>query len=570
MAHVTTGETRIDPIALEIFWNRLIATVNEQAAALMRTSFTTIVRESGDLSAGVFDTRGNMIAQAVTGTPGHINAMATCIHHFLAVYPPANLLPGDVMITNDPQKTSGHLHDFTIITPIFCGEKLVAFFGNTCHVLDIGGRVYGTDAHSMFEEGLYVPITKLFAAGQPNSELMKILAANVRTPEPVLGDIYAQVAANDVGGRHLLEFMEEFDLDDITPLADEIIDRSERAMRTAIRQVPDGVYENEVYSDGFEAPVRLHVKITKSGDAMHVDWAGSSMESIRGINVVLNYTHAYTTYAVKCALAPDVPNNEGSFRPVTVTAPPRSILNALRPAPVAGRHVIGHFLPGAIFGALAPVLPNRMMAEGAANIWSMQFTGSNQDGEPWTYIWFSSGGTGARPNKDGISATAFPSGVAGVPTEIIESLSPVVFRSRELVIDSGGAGMFRGGCGQEMRVTVRTDRPFILSPLFDRTKFRAAGYEGGQPGGFGAIEVSDGTRFDTKGAREYPPDVEITFRLPGGGGYFDPARRDPDLVRADVIDGLVSLEAAADVYRVWIQPDTLDVDVDKTRQLRAT
>lgn len=570
MAHVTTGETRIDPITLEIFWNRLIATVNEQAAALMRTSFTTIVRESGDLSAGVFDTRGNMIAQAVTGTPGHINAMATCIHHFLAVYPPANLLPGDVMITNDPQKTSGHLHDFTVITPIFCGEKLVAFFGNTCHVLDIGGRVYGTDAHSMFEEGLYVPITKLFAAGQPNSELMKILAANVRTPEPVLGDIYAQVAANDVGGRHLLEFMEEFDLDDITPLADEIIDRSERAMRTAIRQVPDGVYENEVYSDGFEAPVRLHVRITKSGDAMHVDWAGSSMESIRGINVVLNYTHAYTTYALKCALAPDVPNNEGSFRPVTVTAPPRSILNALRPAPVAGRHVIGHFLPGAIFGALAPVLPNRMMAEGAANIWSMQFTGSNQDGEPWTYIWFSSGGTGARPNKDGISATAFPSGVAGVPTEIIESLSPVVFRSRELVTDSGGAGMFRGGCGQEMRVTVRTDRPFILSPLFDRTKFQAAGYEGGQPGGFGAIEVSDGTRFDTKGAREYPPDVEITFRLPGGGGYFDPARRDPDLVRADVIDGLVSLEAAADVYRVWIQPDTLDVDVDKTRQLRAT
>ncbi len=568
MVNATTGETRIDPITLEVLWNRLVATVNEQAAALMRTSFTTIVRESGDLSAGVFDTRGNMIAQAVTGTPGHINSMATCIHHFLAVYPPETLAPGDVMITNDPQKTSGHLHDFTVITPIFKDKRLVAFFGNTCHVLDIGGRVYGTDAHSMFEEGLYVPITKLFIAGQPNSELSKILAANVRTPEPVLGDIHAQVAANDVGGRHLIEFMDEFDLDDITDLADEIIDRSERAMRAAISQVPDGEYENEVFSDGYEGPVRLHVKITKSGDSIHVDWSGSSMESKRGINVVLNYTHAYTTYALKCALAPDVPNNEGSFRPVTVSAPPRSILNALPPAPVAGRHVIGHFLPGAIFGALAPVLPNRVMAEGAANIWSMQFTGTSDEGETWTYIWFSSGGTGARPTKDGISATAFPSGVAGVPTEVIESLSPVVFRSRELVIDSGGAGKFRGGCGQEMRVTVRTDRPFTLSPLFDRTKFQAEGYDGGQPGAFGAIEINDGTCFDTKGAREYQPDAVITFRLPGGGGYFDPSLRDPERVRDDVIDGLVSIEAAAELYRVAIQSDTFDVDLDKTRTLR--
>ena len=333
--NATTRETRIDPITLEVLWNRLIATVNEQAAALIRTSFTTIVRESGDLSAGVFDTRGWMIAQAVTGTPGHINSMATCIHHFMAVYPPETLSPGDVLITNDPQKTSGHLHDFTVITPIFQGDRLVAFFGNTCHVLDIGGRVYGTDAHSMFEEGLYVPITKLYSAGEPNSELLKLLAANVRAPEPVLGDIHAQVAANDVGGSRLLEFMSEFGLEDITALADEIVERSEQAMRQAIAQVPDGVYENEVFSDGYEAPVKLHVKITKSGDAMHVDWAGSSMESIRGINVVLNYTHAYTTYALKCALAPEVPNNEGSFRPVTVDAP--ATLNSQCGTACAGR-----------------------------------------------------------------------------------------------------------------------------------------------------------------------------------------------------------------------------------------
>ncbi|MCC6791211.1 MAG: hydantoinase B/oxoprolinase family protein, partial [Thermomicrobiales bacterium] len=335
-----------DPIRLEVMWNRLISVVNEQATALMRTSFTTIVREAGDLSAGVFDTRGYMIAQAVTGTPGHINAMATCIHHFLAVFPAESLRPGDVLITNDPQQTSGHLHDFTVITPVFREDRVVGYFGNTCHVLDIGGIGLSTDGRSMFEEGLLIPITKLFDRGEPNRLLLQIIAANVRAPEPVLGDIHAQAAGNDVGAARLIEFMDEFGLEALEPLADEIIGRSERAMRAAIAALPDGTFTNAVYSDGYEEPVKLNVTITKSGDALHVDWSGSSNESTRGINVVLNYTHAYTTYALKCALAPDVPNNEGSFRPVTVSAPPRSILNAQPPAAVAARHILGHFLPG--------------------------------------------------------------------------------------------------------------------------------------------------------------------------------------------------------------------------------
>src|SRR4051812_39925162 len=297
-----TGQAAaIDPITLEVMWNRLIAVVNEQATALMRTSFTTIVREAGDLSAGVFDTRGYMIAQAVTGTPGHINAMATCIHHFLSVFPAESLSPGDVLITNDPQKTSGHLHDFTVITPVFRDESLVGYFGNTCHVLDIGGIGLSTDGRSMYEEGLYVPITKLFDRGEPNHQLIQIIAANVRAPEPVLGDIHAQAAGNDVGAARLIEFMAEFQLDSLEPLADEIIGRSERAMRAAISAVPDGVYRNVVWSDGYEEPVRLEVAILKSGDSLVVDWSGSSPESKRGINVVLNYTHAYTTYALKCA-----------------------------------------------------------------------------------------------------------------------------------------------------------------------------------------------------------------------------------------------------------------------------
>lgn len=559
----------IDPITLEVMWNRLIAVVNEQATALMRTSFTTIVRESGDLSAGVFDTHGNMIAQAVTGTPGHINAMATCIHHFLHVYPAETLQPGDVLITNDPQKTSGHLHDFTVITPIFKGERLVGYFGNTCHVLDIGGRGLTTDGRSVYEEGLFVPITKLYDAGKENSELIKIIAANVRAPEPVLGDIHAQVAGNDVGGRRLLEFMDEFDLDSIDEVGAEIIERSERAMREAISALPDGIYENVDYSDGYESPVRMQVTIEKKGDELFVDWAGSSPQSSYGINVVLNYTHAYTTYALKCALAPEVPNNEGSFRPVHVTAPEGCILNAQHPAAVGSRSIIGHFLPGVIFGALAPIIPDRVMADGAANIWINQFTGEDAAGDTWTYVWFSAGGTGARPTKDGISATAFPSGISGVPAEVIESLSPIVMHRRELRPDSGGAGKFRGGFGQVMEVSVRSGKPYTLSPLFDRTHYAASGYAGGLSGMLGAIRKPGGEPFEGKGMREFGPDERVILELPGGGGYGDPLDRDPEAVRTDVLDGLVSREVAERDYGVVIDESTLEIDVEATQSRRA-
>ncbi len=550
----------IDAITLEVMWNRLVAVVNEQAAALMRTSFTTIVRESGDLSAGVFDTRGNMIAQAVTGTPGHINAMATCIHHFLTVYPAGTLRPGDVLITNDPQKTSGHLHDFTVITPVFSAPdvgreaRLVGFFGNTCHVLDIGGRGLGTDARSVYEEGLFVPITKLYDAGVENRELLKLLAANVRTPEPVLGDIHAQVAGNDVGGRRLIEFMDEFALESLEPLADAIIDRSERAMRAAIAALPDGEWRNIVYSDGYEEPVRLEVTLTKLGDEIWVDWAGSSPESTRGINVVLNYTHAYTTYALKCALAPEVPNNEGSFRPVHVSAPPGSILNAQPPAAVGARHIIGHFLPGAIFGALAQIIPERVMAEGAANIWNIQLTGKDDDGRLWTYVWFSTGGTGARPTSDGISAAAFPSGISGVPSEVIESLAPVIIHRRELRQDSGGAGKYRGGLGQTLEFSVRTRHPYTFSPLFDRVHFAAQGADGGHPGALARITTSSGEELDRKGARELPAGAHVTLELPGGGGYGNPRDRDPAAVHDDIREGLVSASEARSAYGIDPEP----------------
>ena len=566
---MTDSPSPLNPILLEVLWNRLIAVVNEQAAALMRTSFTSIVRESGDLSAGVFDTRGRMIAQAVTGTPGHINSMATCIRHFLGEYPPMTLHPGDVLITNDPWKTSGHLHDLTVITPIFRDSVLVAFFGNTCHAIDIGGRGYGADAREVFEEGLFIPITRLYDRGVPNEELYKILRANVRASDQVVGDIHAQAASNDVGGERLIDFMREFGFDSLEPLADEIIGRSEAAMRAAIRRIPSGVYENEAFSDGFDEPTRLKVRVELRGDEVFVDYAGTSPQSPYGINVVLNYTHAYTTYAIKCAISPEVPNNEGSFRPVKVSAPEGCILNARPPAPVAARHILGHFLPGLVFGALQQAMPERVMAEGAANIWSVQTSGFDvRRGTRFTYVFFTSGGTGARPNKDGLSNTAFPSGIMGVPTEVVESLSPLMIQKKEMRIDSGGPGRFRGGLGQTLVVGVRSDQPYQLSSMFDRTRFPARGYCGGKEGAKGEIVLSSGERPHPKQSLVLPPKTVVSLGLPGGGGFFNPLERDPEQVLEDVLDGLVSIDAARWDYGVVIDPSAMVLDLAATTELR--
>ena len=319
----------IDAVTLEVIWNRLLSVANEQQDALMRTAFSTIVRESQDLACGLFDTRGRMVAQSISGTPGHINAMATSMNHFLDAFPPETLEPGDVLLTNDPWMTAGQINDITITTPTFKDGRLVALFANTCHAADIGGRILSAEAREVYEEGLRLPIMKLFDRGEPNEILLQIVRANVRQPEEVVGDLYAQAACNDAGGKALIETMTEFGLDSFDPVADEIIRRSEAAVRGAIRELKDGEWQSETWSDGFEEPILIRCKLRVLGDEILIDFSGSSPQSPRGINVVLNYTHAYASFAVKAAIYPDVPHNEGSFRPVRVTAPPGSILNAL-------------------------------------------------------------------------------------------------------------------------------------------------------------------------------------------------------------------------------------------------
>jgi N-methylhydantoinase B len=567
------AQGKLDPIVLEVLWNRLVSVVEEQARALMRTSFTSVVREAGDLSAGVFDRRGRMVAQAVTGTPGHINAMATSMHHFLSEIPAETLQEGDAMVTNHPWQTAGHLNDFTVITPIFREGDLVAYFGNCCHALDVGGRGLGADARQVYEEGLFVPVTRLFAGGEPNEELFRMIRANVRAPFEVVGDLYAQAGSNDLGGARLLDMIEEFDLGDIEELSDEVCSRSENAMREAIGALPDGAYENETYMDGFDERIRLAVSIRVEGDEMVVDYEGSSPQSERGINVVLNYTAAYATFGVKCAISPEVPNNDGSFRPIHVTAPEGSILNALHPAPVGARHIVGHFLPGVIHGALAKIIPERVLAQGADSLWNTQITGRREGGEPFTYVFFSGGGMGARKDADGLSATAFPSGIRGVPAEVIESISPVVMHKRELRPGSEGPGRNRGGFGQEMEIGVRSDVPWVLSAMYDRTRCPAQGIQGGSPGAAGAVRTADGRELHPKRQQRMQAGERVVLSLPGGGGYGDPLEREPDLVARDVRDGLVSVERAREVYNVALTCDrhgNYVVDEEETTRLRVT
>jgi N-methylhydantoinase B len=567
----------IDPVTLEVIWNRFMSVANEQQDTLIRTAFSTIVRESQDLACGLFDTKGRMIAQSLSGTPGHINAMATSMKHFLAAFPPNKLEPGDVLITNDPWQTAGQINDITITTPIFRGGKLVALFANTCHSADIGGRILSAEAREVFEEGLRIPIMKLFERGEPNKILMQIVRTNVRQPDEVIGDFYAQTACNETGGRALLEMMDEFGLDSIDAVAEEIIRRSEAAVRAEIRKLPSGEWTNETWSDGFEEPIVVRCAVKVAGDEIFIDFTGSSPQSTRGINVVLNYTHAYASFAIKAAICPDVPHNEGSFRPVHVSAPPGSILNALDPAPVASRQVIGHFIPSAIFAALSGAMPGRLMAPGADPIWLSVWRGQNP---PFTLTVFQVGGTGARPTKDGLSAVGFPSGVAGVPAEVIESLSPVVMKRRQLRPDSGGAGTWRGGLGQLTEFTRRGEGRWSVSSIADRTVYAAPGLLGGQSGAAGEVALGDGTRLHAKALKDLEQGEIVHVNLPGGGGYGDPMKRDVEKVRWDVIDNYVSPEEAERRYGVAVRysgdpsdlvklPENWVVDYARTAELRS-
>ena len=535
----------------QLVWNRLLAIVEEQAQTLMRTAFSTVVREAGDLSAGVFDTNGAMLAQAVTGTPGHVNAMAASVGKFLAAYPLPTLAPGDVLVTNDPWDGTGHLNDFTVVTPVFDGQRPVALFAATSHIADVGGRGFGPDAGELFEEGLRIPIMKLFDRGEPDASLLRIVAANVRDPLAAEGDLHSLAACNRNGGELLLAMLREFGLDDLDATGRWIVDASRRAMAEQIRAVPNGVYRQTMDVDGYDEPVRLVCALTVADDAIDVDFDGSSGLSPFGINVPLNYTEAYASFGVRCVVGNDVPNNAGSLALVTVRAPLGSILNAEFPVPVSARHAIGQMLPDVVLGCLDQALPGVAPAEGASCIWNPVLrsasvgAGGNADATPFVVNPIFNGGTGARPAKDGLSTTAFPSGVRTTPTEINEATAPLVFMRREYRRASGGAGEHRGGLGQVIEVAHAQGAPFVISKMFDRIHHPARGRRGGQDGAQGRVYIKDGAELRGKGQDTIPAGATLVMETPGGGGIGDPAKRSPDALQADEEAALTTPEVDA-------------------------
>lgn len=537
-------------IDYQIMWSRLIAVVEEQATTLIRTAFSTSVREAGDLSAGLFDVSGRMIAQAVTGTPGHVNAMAESVGHFLREIGDGNIFEGDVLITNDPWLGTGHLHDFTVVSPSFRGGRLIGFFACTAHVVDIGGRGFGPDGNDVYEEGLLVPIMKFAERGVVSEVLLKLVRGNVRAPDMVVGDMYSLAACNAAGDRRLQEMMTEFGLADVEALSDYIIENSRRATHEAIARVPDGFYTNTMRVDGYDAPVEMAVALTVDGESLVVDFAGTSGMSRFGVNVPEVYTRAYACYALKCAIAPEVPNNSGALEPFRITAPDGCILAAKRPAPVSTRHVLGHLVPDVVLGALHDALPGTVPAEGASALWNIQISARPRDdkGTGAEVLMFNSGGTGARPALDGLSATAFPSGVKTMSIEATEQVGPIVVWRKELREGSGGAGQFRGGLGQVIEIEPRPGYDLFFNAMFDRIDNPARGRVGGRTGAAGAIGLADGTVLKGKGRQKVEAGQRLVLQLPGGGGYGEPKRRDRDRVRADMAAGYITREQAVRDY----------------------
>ncbi len=544
-------------VAYQVMWNRLISVVEEQAQALVRTAFSTSVREAGDLSAGVYDTHGKMLAQAVTGTPGHVNAMADAVAHFIRRIGRQNIMDGDVYITNDPWEGTGHLHDITMVTPSFHKGVLVGFFACTAHVVDIGGRGFGADAASVYEEGLYIPIMKFAVSGEVDQTLVRIIRGNVREPDQLIGDIFALTSCNEIGHRRLIDMMTEFDLDDLDGIATFILDNSRRATLERIAALPRTSATGEMTVDGFDKPITLKVKVSVHEDRIVSDFTGTSGVDKKGINCPLVYAKAYACYALKVAIAPEIPNNAASLAPFEIEAPEGTIVNAVHPAPVALRHIVGHFVPDAVYNAFDKIVPGLVPAEGAGCLCNFQVSlrprtdaPAPSDAVRSEVLTFNSGGSGARPEHDGLNATAFPSGVMTMPVEATEHAGPVIIWRKELRPDSGGAGQRRGGLGQFMEVGAREGHEFDIQAMFDRVDHPARGRRGGGDGASTTIVQDDGAKMNGKGKQFVAHGRKVMMAFPGGAGYGAAADRDPASVKRDLARGYISAEVAARDYRL--------------------
>lgn len=540
---------QLDIVAQNVLWNRLVSVCEEQANALMRAAFGAIVREAGDLSAGVFNADGDMLAQAVTGTPGHVNTMAASVRAMLDIVPVESLNPGDALVTNDPWLGAGHVFDFVVVTPAFVKDRIVGFLASTSHIVDVGGRGWSAESSSVFEEGIIIPVMHLRRGKVLNEDMLRIVTTNSRVPHEARGDILSLLSCNDTGVARLHDLMMEYEQTDLAEIGRFIFERSATGTRTALRRAPQGTYENVMLLDGYDASIELRAKMVIGDGRIDVDLSGSSPAVHRGINCPLNYSAAYAAFGIRALLTPEIPNNHASLGAIQVVAEPGLVVSAERPSPVTARHVIGQALPDLMLGCLEQALPGEVLAESSGALWTLSLSGAGQ--RQFTSLNVALGGMGARPSLDGLSTTAFPSGVGAVPVEAAEVAAPVIYHSKEFAPDTGGPGTFRGGLAQRMEVGSSIGEDLRLSAAaFERLTTGPTGRQGGGDGTEGRVSISNGTVIRDKGIYEIPAGERLILQTPGGGGFGDPAKRDRAAVVQDLSHGLITAEAARSIYQL--------------------
>ena len=543
---------------LDTIWPRLIAAADEMATTLFRTAFSHDVVEVHDMSTGLYDDRGNLIGQTWLGATGHVGVMPVVGKELVRTFPPETIRPGDIFVSNDPWICNGQTADIFIFTPAFHRDRVIGFSVTSVHHVDIGGRKGSGSSEEVFEEGLLIPMMRLHRAGVPNEDLFAILARNVRFSEKVMGDIRAQVAAGWVGTEALVRIARDHRLDDLRAVADEIIARSEQSMRAGIRALPKGRFTKSmpVEIGGIDEPARIQLALTISGDSIVADFAGTSPQVRRPVNSPINYTRAYVAVPLKMICDPELPNNEGTYRPIDIRAPAATLINPTYPAACFWRLASGQLVSELVFRILAKIAPERVPADsGSMPTWQFYVNGLWRNGEAWALHQHAFGGMGGRPGADGLGAISFPYNVRNVSVEWSETETPILFLRRELIADSGGAGRWRGGPGEELAFTVETTAdvassvPLVLSGSAGRTRYAAQGVGGGRPGSLGRIAVDEEPIAPTSAPDlNFMPGHVVRLQTPGGAGHGNPADRANAAIEADLRDGYISAEAAERDY----------------------
>lgn len=549
----------LDPITVEIQWNRLISIMDEVDIALVRTSFSTIVGETRDFAVIILDKYGRSLAQSQLSSPAFTVHLPSTVKHLLEVFPAKDLEKGDVLITNDPWIGTGHLPDLSIIMPVFYNSKLVAFMACAAHMADIGGRLDFFEARDLYEEGLRIPPSKLCISGHENEQLFRIIETNVRVPGMVLGDIRAIIGAEKLGLKRLIDFLNDYDgIKHFNALVENILNRSELAMRKALLALPNGTWQYELKADGFREPLQIKTTVSKKGEKISVDFTGSSKQfENASINCVPNCTFADAFYPIKCSLTPDLPNNEGLFRALMVSAPEGSVFNTTFPSPVKSRSKTSFHINVAVYGALAEAMPDRVQA-GSGSFWAITLHGTHPDGSVFNVHILPNGGKGATDKMDGLPTIAFPYNGTVTPVEIIENQTPIIVGYKRLITDSGGPGKYRGGLGQEIELRVIGNRPLVASLRPDKVIFPPPGILGGEPGMSGSFDV-DGKKVSVEPLSLQPGQI-YHLKLPGGGGYGRPEKRELKAILSDVLNGYVSQKAARKNYGVKVDIKNLLVN----------